>query len=91
MKDTRPRCRAMLAAISAYFDGDLAAPECAAIDAHCAGCPSCASLVEGLQKTVGLCRGVAEAPLPESVRKRARESVGRLLDEAARDEGRFAR
>ncbi len=81
---SRPECTAMLAGISAYLDGELAATECAAIDAHCAGCAECASVVEGLRATVGLCRGIAETPLPASVRERARESVRRLLDEAAR-------
>ena len=85
MKDaSRPECTAMRSGISAYLDGELGATECAAIEAHCAGCPSCAALVEGLRKTVGLCRGVAETPLPESVRERARARVRRLLDEAAR-------
>ena len=81
---SRPECTAMLSGISAYLDGELAATECAAIEEHCTGCPSCASLVDGLRKTVGLCRGVAETQLPESVRERARLSVRRLLDEAAR-------
>jgi hypothetical protein len=44
--------------------------------------------VEGLRATVGLCRGIAETPLPESVRERARESVRRLLDDAARSASR---
>ena len=82
-KSSRPECTAMLAGISAYLEGDLAATECAAIDAHCAGCATCASLVEGLRTTVGLCRGIAAVPLPEPVRERARASVRRLLDEAA--------
>ena len=80
----RPECTAMRSGISAYLDGELAAPECAAIEAHCAGCPSCAALVDGLRTTVGLCRGVAGTPLPESVRERARARVRRLLDDAAR-------
>ena len=81
-------CAAMLASISAYLDGELASTECAAIDAHCAGCAECASVVEGLRATVGLCRGIADTPLPESVRERARESVRRLLDEARRSSPR---
>ena len=84
----RPECTAMRSGISAYLDGELAAPECAAIEAHCAGCPGCAALVAGLRKTVGLCRGVAETPLPESVRERARARVRRLLDEATRPSSR---
>ena len=89
MKESpRPECTAILAGISAYLDGELAATECTAIDAHCAACAQCASLVEGLRTTVGLCRGIAERPLPERVRERARESVRRLLDEAAGSESR---
>lgn len=79
----RPDCAAMLSGISAYLDGELPSTECAAIEAHCAGCQSCAALVAGLREAVGLCRGAAEKPLPESVRERARASVRRLLDEAA--------
>ena len=40
----------------------------------------CAGLVNGLRKTVGLCRQAATAPLPDAVRQRARDSVRRLLD-----------
>ncbi|MEP6467600.1 MAG: zf-HC2 domain-containing protein [Parafilimonas sp.] len=81
---SRPACTAMLADIAAYLDGELAAAECAAIQAHCAECAGCASLVEDLRATLGLCRGLAEMPLPESVRERARERVRRLLDDAER-------
>ena len=81
---SHPECLAMLAGVSTYLDGELATAECAAIEAHCAVCPSCASLVERLRQTVGLCRGVAETPLPQSVRERARARVRRLLDDAAR-------
>lgn len=72
-------CSAMLASISAYLDGDLDATECQAIERHCRDCSRCAVLVEGLRETIGLCREAGSAPLPESVRQRARESVKRLL------------
>lgn len=78
-------CDAILANISAYLDGELDATACAAIEAHCAGCARCAPLVDGLRRTIGLCRDAATAPLPEDVRARARESVRRLLDERARE------
>jgi len=74
-----PECRTLMARISAYLDGELEGVECAAIDAHCAGCPGCAAFVSGLRETIGLCRDVGKAPLPDSVRRRARESVRRLL------------
>ena len=75
-----PDCTALLASISAYIDGELDRVECAAIERHCVGCPRCAAFVGGLRHTIGLCRDVGTAPLPEPVRDRARESIRRLLD-----------
>jgi anti-sigma factor RsiW len=77
---SRPECARLLSSISAYLDGELEAVECEAIDRHTALCPRCAGLVEGLRRTIGLCRGAASSGLPEAVRARARESVRRLLD-----------
>jgi anti-sigma factor RsiW len=73
-------CRRILVDISAYLDGELAAPSCETIERHCRQCPECATLVAGLRETVGLCRHAAAAPLPESVRARARDGVRQLLD-----------
>lgn len=78
-------CDAILTNISSYLDGDLDATACAAIEAHCATCPRCAPIVEGLRRTIGLCREAAAAPLPDDVRQRARDSVRRLLDERAKE------
>lgn len=79
-ESTNPECRDILAGISAYLDGDLDGSACDAIERHCQNCPRCATLVRGLRETVGLCRQAASAPLPESVRQRARDSVRRLLE-----------
>jgi anti-sigma factor RsiW len=73
-------CRNVLARISGYLDGELDAPSCDVIERHCAGCPSCASVVQGLRETVGLCRQAGSLPLPEQVRDRARARVRALLD-----------
>ena len=72
-------CAAILSNISAFLDGELDATECAAIEAHCAHCPRCAPVVDGLRRTIGLCRNVADTPLPEAVRARAQDAVRRLL------------
>ena len=77
-------CAAILENISAFLDGELDATACSAIEAHCAHCPRCAPVVDGLRRTVGLCREAAEAPLPEPVRARARAAVKRLLDQLPR-------
>lgn len=72
-------CRAMLASISAYLDGDLDAAECETIERHCRDCSRCDALVKGLREAIGLCRDAGHRPLPESVRRRARASVRRML------------
>ena len=77
---SRPDCATILANISAYLDGELEATECAAIEEHCSGCPRCAPVVEGLRRTIGLCRDAVAVSLPDAVRQRARASVRRLLD-----------
>ncbi len=73
-------CLQIRTAISAYLDGELDAVACDSIEAHCATCPECATLVAGLRVTVGLCRQAGTVALPEAVRLRARERVRALLD-----------
>jgi len=73
-------CREVLANISGYLDGELETTTCEAIERHCRACPDCAVLVQGLRETVGLCRQAATVPLPDAVRRRALESVRRLLN-----------
>jgi anti-sigma factor RsiW len=78
-------CAAILAKVSDYLDAELEETECAAIEMHCAGCTRCASVVDALRRTVGLCRDAGRAPLPDDVRQRARASIRRLLDEHERE------
>ena len=73
-------CAALLTRLSAYLDGDIQAGECSQIEAHCASCPQCAAVMDGLRRTVGACRDLGSRSLPEDVRRRARESVRRLLE-----------
>ena len=80
------RCKAILAGISAYLDGELSTAACDEIERHCQDCASCARVVEGLRETVGLCRQAGLMPLPEPVRQRARERM-RLLLEQGRSKG----
>jgi anti-sigma factor RsiW len=73
-------CKDVLANISSYLDGELDTTPCDAIEQHCLTCSSCAAVVSGLRETIGLCRQAATVPLPDDVRRRARDSVRRLLD-----------
>ena len=78
-------CKDVLANISSYLDGELDTTACDAIEQHCLTCSSCAAVVNGLRETIGLCRQAAVVPLPDDVRRRARESVRRLLDRQPND------
>lgn len=74
-------CRKILTELSAYLDGELDATACDAVERHCQTCARCASIVEGLRRTHGICRRAAALPLPPDVRARARTAVQRLLDQ----------
>jgi anti-sigma factor RsiW len=80
MTSAAPECAAILSNISAFLDGELDATACAAIEVHCASCARCAPLVDGLRRTIGLCRNAADTPLPDAVRARAQAAVRQLLD-----------
>ena len=81
-----PECRAILAEISAYLDGELDHAACETVERHCATCVSCAEVVDGLKQTAGLCRQLGTTPLPGPVLERARASVRRLLESSIADE-----
>ncbi len=72
-------CKRILANISGFLDGELDTTACDEIERHCQQCASCAALVNGLRETVGLCRQAGSVPLPDAVRRRAQDSVRRLL------------
>jgi anti-sigma factor RsiW len=72
-------CLSVRAQIEHYVDGELEAVECDAIERHCETCAACATLVRRVRETIGLCREVGRAPLPESVRAIAQARVKRLL------------
>ena len=75
-------CRTVLSRISTYLDGELDRASCDLIEAHCQSCAQCAIVVNDLRETVGLCQQMADAPLPDTVRQRARDRVKALLDSA---------
>ena len=80
MTAARVECARVLAEIEAFVDGALDSVECDDIERHCEGCDPCAAIVRGVRQTIGLCREVGRAPLPESVSDRARAQVKRLLE-----------
>ncbi len=84
MSGISQECAGILSNISAFLDGELDSASCAAIEAHCADCDRCRPVVEGLRRTIGLCRSAGALQLPDAVRQRARDGIRRLLDQKER-------
>jgi anti-sigma factor RsiW len=73
-------CARLLQQVSDYLDQELDAATCRVIEAHCRECQDCAGVIEGLRRTVGVCREPRGRPLPAAVKARAQEAIQRLLD-----------
>ena len=61
---TDAECRALLAQISDYVDGELEAALCAELEQHLNGCKDCRVLVDTTKKTVLLYRQNYQVSLP---------------------------
>ena len=72
-------CRAQLAELFAYLDGELSAARCRVIERHLANCECCEGLAAGLRRAIAACRASGRERLPSRVRARAQARVARLL------------
>jgi predicted anti-sigma-YlaC factor YlaD len=86
-QDVRVDCGRVLQQVSDYLDQELAAATCSAIEAHCAQCQSCRDVVEGLRRTVGLCRESRTRPLPPAVKAKAQAAIRTLLGQLESNRG----
>jgi anti-sigma factor RsiW len=77
-------CRETLRNTSAYLDGELDPTACDIVEQHSLGCPACATMLNGLKRTTGLCRQAAGVTLPAAVRARAKAAVRQLLERDSR-------
>ena len=78
-----PECVRLLERVSEYLDRALDEATCRAIEAHVRTCPGCAAVIDGLRRTVGLCRETGDRSVPASVKARAQAGIRRLLDTKA--------
>jgi anti-sigma factor RsiW len=72
------RCRALVAQLNDYLDGELPPDLCAELDAHLAGCPDCRVVLDTLGKTVQIVRTLDLTPpeLPADVEARLLARLG---------------
>jgi anti-sigma factor RsiW len=74
-------CRNLLDQLSRYIDGELHDVDRRAVTLHLKRCPCCEELVDGLRRTVLVCREAGRRRLPREVRVRARARIATLLAE----------
>jgi anti-sigma factor RsiW len=72
-------CRAQLAELFAYLDGELAPARCRVIERHLANCACCGRLAERLRRSIAACRAAGRARLPARARTRACARIQQLL------------
>jgi len=83
------RCRALLAELSRYLDGDLTPARRRAVEVHIEACTCCGTMAVRLRTAVAACRAEGRRRPPSAVTsraaKRARALVagGRLVTKAA--------
>ena len=73
-------CRAQLAELFAYLDGELTDARCRAIERHLADCTCCEGLADGLRRAIAACHASGRERLPDRVKARAQARVTQLLD-----------
>jgi RNA polymerase sigma-70 factor (ECF subfamily) len=67
------RCPDVLAALSRHLEGDLSTGDCAAMETHLEGCPSCRNACDSLREVLATCRASSVPNVPSSTRERLRE------------------
>ena len=61
--DVLDRCRAILAHLNDYLDGELAESLCRELEYQLASCPDCRTVYDTLRRTIHIYRAVRDEPL----------------------------
>ena len=90
MTPTRPSapCRALLAELSRYLDGDLTSVRRRAVERHIKACACCGTMAARLRRTVAACRAERGRRPPRAVMSRAAARIRALV---AREPGSYRR
>jgi anti-sigma factor RsiW len=70
-------CRDLFAQLSEYLDNELDEVTCEAIEQHIQHCPPCQVCLSTLQRTVALCRQMAQPVVPQELAQRLRTMIAR--------------
>jgi RNA polymerase sigma-70 factor (ECF subfamily) len=69
------KCDELLRALADYEDGAADDCLCRDVEQHLAGCPSCQTLRQDLERVSRLCRQTPRPALPDALRRRIAELI----------------
>jgi RNA polymerase sigma-70 factor, ECF subfamily len=72
-------CPDVLRMLSQRLEGEIDANACAAMEQHLATCPHCRGEYDGLKRTLAICSGHADEPVPAEVQAKVRAAVATAL------------
>jgi RNA polymerase sigma-70 factor (ECF subfamily) len=72
-------CAEIATTFSRYLEGEIGPEACAAMQRHVDACTSCATVCEGLRRTVSLCRRAGTAPFSDELQARVRRALETAL------------
>lgn len=86
-KERDPECLALFERLSEYIDGELAADDCAHLEAHLADCPPCIEFLKCLRQSVTASHEfsaeVRPGPVPPEMEQRLRQAWQAALEKRA--------
>ena len=71
-------CPDVVAMFSRHLEDEITGADCAAMERHVAGCPSCSAACDSLRRTLALCRAVPTGDVPPDVQAMVREALRQL-------------
>jgi RNA polymerase sigma-70 factor (ECF subfamily) len=74
-----PPCADVALLFSRYLEGEIAAPACARMEAHLAGCGACRGACDSLKRTLALCRQSPEPTVPAPVAASVKAAIRAFL------------
>lgn len=71
------KCKALIAELADYIDGELDPELCKQLEKHMAACDNCRLMVDTLRKTIQLCREGTCVDLPEDVQEKLNRALAK--------------
>jgi RNA polymerase sigma-70 factor (ECF subfamily) len=75
-------CAGIATTFSRYLEGEIGPEACATMQKHVDTCTSCATVCEGLRRTVSMCREAGNAPFSEELQAQVRSALEQALRRA---------